>query len=204
MNSDNTTDPSSDSKLTIVDIARSPYVTRWNSVAVHRSQNVAEHSFMTSMYALELAKHVYPKIDAEEKLKLLEHCLWHDIPEVVTGDMPTPLKRIIETRHPGLIESIEVQACPQAYQLKQALNGTPLQRLAKLADMLDAIVFLHHEAKEPTAETIKEKLISRFHVLVTESTELYPGLHWPTCSQILDQLLTRAGKQLEFDWSTME
>lgn len=191
----------SDSRLNIVDIARSPYVTRWNSVAVHRAQNVAEHSFMATMYALELARQVYPDMAAEAKLKLLEYCLWHDIPEVVTGDMPTPLKRIIEARHPGLIDSIETQACPEAHELKQQLSATPLQRLAKLADMLDAIVFLHHEAKEPTAETIKMKLISRFHELVTDSTDLYPDLHWSHCSQVLDQLLTRAGKQLDFDWN---
>ncbi len=189
-----------EARLSIVDIARSPYVSRWNSVAVHRTQNVAEHSFMTTMYALELARRVYPGISSEERLQLLEFCLWHDVPEVVTGDMPTPLKRIIEARHPGLIASIETEVCPEAQLLKQALADTPLQRLAKLADMLDAIVFLHHEAKEPAAETIKQKLISRFHEVVADSTERFARLGWPHCSEVLDQLLTGTGKQLQFDW----
>ena len=85
------------------DIRNLPFagtVTRWHSVNCHRYPSVAEHSCLVALYAREIASRVYPSLSAEDQVLLYELALMHDLSEVVTGDMPSPIKRQLKTVFP--------------------------------------------------------------------------------------------------------
>ena len=85
------------------DIRNLPFagtVTRWHSVNCHRYPSVAEHSCLVALYAREIASRVYPSLSAEDQVLLYELSLMHDLSEVVTGDMPSPIKRQLKTVFP--------------------------------------------------------------------------------------------------------
>lgn len=134
----------------IQDIARSATVTRWHSVNCLRYPSIAEHSFLVAMYAREILERLNPNATAEEKLLLLEYCCFHDLPEVLTGDMATPVKRMLESMFPdgeSPLDKIEEDLCPEYKRLKDEISGTYLAVVAKLADVLEAVKFIYVEGK---------------------------------------------------------
>lgn len=142
--------PEQSPRFPIQDIARAPNVTRWHSVPCYRHQSIAEHQYLVQMYARELLACVMPEATVMDRLLLLEFVSFHDIPEVLTGDMATPVKLYFE-RHfaDGIspLNALEESICPEFKQLSDAIRGTPMERIAKLADILDAIKFIREEGK---------------------------------------------------------
>jgi len=137
-------------RFKIQDVARSSNVTRWHSVNCYRFPSIAEHSFLVTMYARELLYRIIPDASDKDRLLLLEFSLVHDLPEVLTGDMSTPIKRRIEAMFPegeSPLDKIEEDLCPDYKNLKYEIKGSPLQRIAKLADILEAIKFIDVEGK---------------------------------------------------------
>ncbi|MDU8352902.1 YfbR-like 5'-deoxynucleotidase [Pseudomonas syringae pv. actinidiae] len=137
-------------RFPIQDIARAPDVSRWHSLPCYRHQSIAEHQYLVGMYARELLVCIMPEATVIDRLLLLEYVSFHDIPEVLTGDMPTPVKRFFE-RHfaDGIspLSALEESICPELKQLSDSIRGTPMERIAKLADILDAIKFIREEGK---------------------------------------------------------
>ena len=74
-------------------ISRMKNITRWSLMRNSFSENVQEHSLMTSVIAHCLAiirRDVY-KIDANPD-RVAVKALFHDASEIFTGDLPTPIK----------------------------------------------------------------------------------------------------------------
>lgn len=69
---------------------------RWGIVRCLQRQNVAEHSYYVAIYADAIAEHL--GWDGPRRLHLLQAALWHDADEIVTGDIPGPVKRAIPDR----------------------------------------------------------------------------------------------------------
>lgn len=74
-------------------IYRMKYISRWSLMRNTRTENVAEHSFHVSVLAHALAvisRDVFGKdIDPA---RVAAAALYHDMPEILTGDLPTPIK----------------------------------------------------------------------------------------------------------------
>lgn len=75
---------------------RTRYIQRWSLMYNTQSENVAEHSFQTAVIAHGLAvirsvrfPDAVPRVDPQ---LVLAKDLYHDISEVITGDLPTPVK----------------------------------------------------------------------------------------------------------------
>lgn len=137
-------------KMTIQDIARSATVTRWHSVNCLRYPSIAEHSYLVAMYARDILKRLNPNATIAERLLLLEFCMFHDLPEVLTGDMATPVKRLLESMFEdgeSPLDIIEEALCPEYRELKKQISGTYLAAVAKLADVLEAVKFIYVEGK---------------------------------------------------------
>ena len=74
-------------------LSRMKYIDRWGLMRNTRQENLSEHSFETAVLAHALATlrnvrfggHVNP-----ERAAVL--ALFHDAPETLTGDLPTPVK----------------------------------------------------------------------------------------------------------------
>lgn len=142
--------PSHKRYFAIQDTARSANVGRWHSVPCHRYQSIAEHQYLVAMYSRYLLKGIKPDHSTKDRLLILEFALVHDLPEVITGDMATPVKRRLESFYADgqcPLDALEVELCADYADLKVEIEDTPLARIAKLADILEAIKFIKEEGK---------------------------------------------------------
>lgn len=72
---------------------RLQYVKRWHVVHQTHDQSVAEHSINTAFIARELAARLGLSHRIQDLVTVA--ALFHDIDEVITGDIPGPFKRTI-------------------------------------------------------------------------------------------------------------
>lgn len=74
-------------------ISRMKYINRWGLMRSAKEENVSEHSLEVAVIAHALAviqkKRLNMIIDAERTVLL---AIYHDASEILTGDMPTPVK----------------------------------------------------------------------------------------------------------------
>ena len=131
-------------------MARMKYVKRWNLRRNTREENDQEHSLQVAMIAHALAvirrKRYGGEIDMEKVMLL---AVYHEAPEVITGDVATPIKYF----NPGIkdaFKDIERMASKQLLDyLPEDLRGdyeplllpdetTPEWKLVKAADRISA------------------------------------------------------------------
>lgn len=131
-------------------LARMKFIKRWGLMKNTMSENIQEHSLQTAMIAHMLAVlrnvryggHVDP-----ERAAVL--AMYHDVSEVFTGDMPTPVKYFNEDIR-AMYGTIEQAAVEKLFatlpaDLRDAYRAyiltpeeDPLWELAKAADTLSA------------------------------------------------------------------
>lgn len=119
----------------LTDLLHLSHVPRWTITPMSRPQSVAEHSFRAAIIAVEL----YNRMPYKPDFPWWEVEAWalvHDGAECKTGDIPSPLKRILE-KHVNL-DAIDYQLCPW-------LDGdegeiSPIAKaIVKLSDSLEAL-----------------------------------------------------------------
>lgn len=135
-------------------LSRMKYINRWGLMRNTRSENLCEHSFETAVIAHALAVLRNRRFGGhadEQRTALL--ALFHDSTEIVTGDMPTPIKYYsprIRAAY-GEVEYVARQKLlgflPEDLQpVYRSLLGEPLESdrellpLVKAADKLSALV----------------------------------------------------------------
>lgn len=178
--------------LSFRDLARAGHVTRWHSVRVGRPQTLAEHHYLVSMFTNKLAKDILPDITDTDRLQMVEYAMWHDLPEIICGDLPSPLKRRIEQLCPdnNPVEVIEEQVAPWLIALKQRIQVKPEQAIiVKLADIIDAILFIEQEGIGDHAKTVAKYLRQQFEEKVQLAKKDIPNRSWEKAEALLDDLL---------------
>src|SRR5690554_5461149 len=143
---------SQETEFTVADICHSAHVTRWHSRNCYRYPSIAEHAFLVVMMASRLYRLVEIDPTPEEELALLKMAMWHDMPEVITGDLPTPIKRWMERYYPegeNPLDALEEALCPEYQQAKKVLSelGEHLYIIFKMADVGEAYRFINTEGK---------------------------------------------------------
>ena len=70
------------------------YITRWGLMRNTFSENLTEHSYMTAVlaHALALIRRDILKLEGPEPDRCAVAALYHDASEILTGDLPTPVK----------------------------------------------------------------------------------------------------------------
>ncbi len=132
-------------------IYRMKYISRWSLMRNTRIENVAEHSFHVSVLAHALAvisRDVFGNDISPEKVAAA--ALYHDMPEILTGDLPTPIKYYgADIR--SAYKKIEAEASEKLVDMldpkirggirESALcNDDKVSKLVKAADKLDAYI----------------------------------------------------------------
>ena len=102
------------------------HVPRWCIVRTIRTQSVAEHAFFVARYAIDIARAI--RVPVRENL--IEYCLKHDDEELHSGDIPAPYKSRIQFPY---------------YDMSVWKLTDDEKNIAKMADMLEAILFLVDE-----------------------------------------------------------
>ena len=159
-------------------ISRLPLIARWSLMRNCRAENDAEHSMFTSVVAHALGligNHVFGKQLNPERLAVL--ALYHDAHEVLTGDMPTPIKhnnpairdayKAVETEaNARLLQTIPAVLREEYRYILEFDPASEEGKLVKAADTISAYVKCVEEcsmgnsdfqsAKESTAKRLKD------------------------------------------------
>lgn len=130
------------------DVVRSSHVKRWHMVDTLKDQSLAEHAFNVASYAAFLADK-----RGKPKKEVIWAALYHDISEVMTGDLVPVLKKAI-----GYADPIEAKLTYLGEPT--ATRNEEIHRLVKLADVVDAVHFLHLYGIGRHAEEVKKELLA--------------------------------------------
>ena len=132
-------------------IYRMKYISRWSLMRNTRSENVAEHSFHVAVLAHALAVISRDVFGREiDPGRVTTAALYHDMPEILTGDLPTPIKYygadIKEAYKRIEKEASEKLLSNLTPEMKKGIADAALEadeyinRLIKAADKLDAYI----------------------------------------------------------------
>lgn len=107
------------------------HVRRYHTLQTIGHQTVAEHSYFLVMILLELTN---GKVSAE----LLKAAVYHDLPEVFTGDIPATAK----WASPCLVQSLQIleDLFEDEHDLSVALSDED-KLLLKFADMAELVMY---------------------------------------------------------------
>lgn len=75
-------------------LGRMRYITRWGLMRNSFSENIQEHSHQVAVlaHALALIRREILKLDGPDPDRCAVAALYHDASEIMTGDLPTPIK----------------------------------------------------------------------------------------------------------------
>ena len=139
-------------------ISRMRYIPRWALMRNSFSENVQEHSHMVAVLAHALAvirNEVFGgSIDAGQ---VAVCALYHDATEIITGDMPTPIKyynpeiknsyKKVERVAADKLLSLLPEALRETYRPVLYEQDEEIRRLVKAADKLSAYIKCVEELK---------------------------------------------------------
>ena len=165
--------------MNIREIIRTSSVTRWHIVRTHRQQNIAEHMYLTTMIARDMARLLL--FNPEQCALLTEWLLIHDAPETLTGDLPTQTKVYIH-KYMDFWKLEDLTSAEYA-RLRAAIDKTPVKTLAKLADLMEGIIFLHTEGvrvDDPTTHPyqVMTGCLEAYRQAVEQASDEYPDFAW--------------------------
>lgn len=191
-------------------LSRMKYIERWSLMRSSRPENLSEHSLEVALIAHMLcvignARHGRA-LDAERAALV---ALYHDASEIITGDLPTPVKyhdgairdaykaversaeeRLLDTLPDDLRPAIEDVLWPSA---DASENELYLRRLVKAADKVSALIKCVEEERSGNAEFASAEESTRVAVgeMAAELPEVADFLRefLPSYGATLDELL---------------
>ncbi|MBO5360799.1 MAG: 5'-deoxynucleotidase [Clostridia bacterium] len=162
--------------------SRMKYIDRWALMRNTRKENLSEHSLEVAAIAHALA------VISNEKYGTAHNCeraallgIYHDMPEIITGDMPTPIKygnpqlkqayKAVERETASMLVSMlpdYMQASYSGFFIKQD-SDAQLWKLVKAADKISALIKCIEEGKAGNSEFASakistEKIVSQLDV----------------------------------------
>lgn len=180
-------------KLTLNQKLRSAHVKRYHIVRVQRDQNLAEHHFCVYLIAEEIRKNIIIKKEFPElwKHEVMTWALIHDLPEVVTGDFPPSVKRLINSlsnTDSDVIKLLEF-SCDEEYRdiyLKYKNLPLPLF-IVELADKLEAMRFLAIEGIGQHAEAVLHGIYISYLDTIQKCSDTFPEFRWDKVDDIFTE-----------------
>ena len=148
---------------------RMKYIKRWQLMRSVRDENIMEHSQSVTMLSHALVT-IHNELygGKADVLKTVLYALYHETSEVMTGDLPTPIKYYNHSIQ-GAYKELEKSACekivatlPENLQKSIApyvlANETDVEyKLVKAADRLAAYIKCLEELKSGNGEFVKAK-----------------------------------------------
>jgi len=188
-------------RLSLKDLSRAGHVTRWHTVRTVRQQTLAEHLYLVTVVAQAMLEKISSASPSNsDRWKLASWTLRHDSPELVLGDIPTPMKHLIRTyAERDVISDIEADICADFQRAKDRIESTYLARVAKLADLADAISFIAAEGTNDHAQVIEQKTRTLFNKQLAAAKREYPDYLWSGADQVLQELLHGEDAQISYE-----
>ena len=145
-------------------LGRMRYINRWGLMRNSFSENIQEHSHQVAVlaHALALIRREILQLEGPDPDRCAVCALYHDASEILTGDMPTPIKYYNSTMknaykhveyvaNQRLLELLpqELRGCYAPYLLEEEQDVVPV---VKAADKLAAYIKCVEEQKAGNAE----------------------------------------------------
>lgn len=149
---------------------RMKYIRRWGLMRNTQVENDMEHSLQTAMIAHGIAlignKRFDRDYDAEHIMAL---AVYHDASEVITGDLPTPIKhnnpiikdeyhRLESIANQRLLATLPEELREEYTPLIDADENTPEWKIVKAADRISAYIKCVEERKAGNREFIEAEM----------------------------------------------
>lgn len=154
-------------------LSRMKYINRWGLMRNTRNENISEHSLDVAIIAHALAVLRNVRFGGHvnaERVTLL--ALYHDTPEILTGDLPTPVKyfnpkirdsyrEVEKAATEKLLSLLPEDLRPSYESLFDETREPELWLLVKAADKISALIKCVEEIRMGNAEFEKAEAASR-------------------------------------------
>ncbi len=190
-------------------MSRMKFIERWALMRNSHPENISEHSLEVAMLAHGLAvignKRLGRQYDANKAALI---ALYHDSTEIITGDMPTPVK-YYNRRMQGAFREIEDSAARRLLAMLPedlreeyetvffaAQGEEELWRLVKAADKLSALIKCIDEAKSGNTEFVsaRETIEKALDAMDLEEVRIFRREFLPAYHMTLDELQREPGE----------
>lgn len=187
-------------------LSRMKYINRWGLMNNTRSENISEHSQQVAVLAHCLVLIHNKRFGSDDKLDPERAALlavFHDATEIITGDMPTPIKyanpdiigvyREIEDKAADRLVATLPEDFREDYSaiLKQSREGDEKLRIfVKAADRFSALIKCVEEIRMGNNEfaKAKETIEKSIHGMELPEAEVFFEEFLPSFSLTLDEL----------------
>ena len=183
-------------------MGRMRYITRWGLMRNTFSENIQEHSHQVAVlaHALALIRRDILHLSGPDPDRCAVAALYHDASEIITGDLPTPIKyynpeiksayKQVERIAGEQLLSMLPDALRESYRRLVLEDDESLNPIIKAADKLSAYIKCVEEQKagntefdsaaEQTMESMKEMALPELDWFIAEAL--------PAFSLTLDEL----------------
>lgn len=184
-------------------VSRMKYIKRWSLMKNSSPENISEHSLEVSMIAHCLAVISNRRLNNDinpERVALIG--LYHDSTEIITGDLPTPVKYFNKSIQ-GSYKDLEVQAASRLFNmipedLREDYEDLffpkeedeYLWKLVKGADKISALIKCIQEENTGNTEFIsaKKSTLDILENLKMEEVNIFMDEFLPSYTKTLDEL----------------
>lgn len=182
-------------------IFRMRYIARWALMRNTRTESVEEHSYEAAVLAHALAvigRDVFHKDLNPDGIAAA--ALFHDAPEIITGDMPTPIKyynpdiktayrQVEAVAQDKLLSMLPPELVP-AYEPLVRESDPETRRYVKAADKLSAYIKCVEELKAGNTEFKKaaEQTLAALKDMGMEELDWFMERFLPAFALTLDEL----------------
>ncbi len=145
-------------------LGRMRYITRWGLMRNTFSENIQEHSHQVAVlaHALALIRRDILQLEGPDPDKCAVAALYHDATEILTGDMPTPIKyynpdikdayKQVERIAGNRLLSMLPEALQDSYAAYVLESDAQITPIVKAADKLSAYIKCVEEQKAGNTE----------------------------------------------------
>lgn len=184
-------------------MARMKYIERWALMRNSEKENISEHSMEVAMLAHGLGIISREKCGKDVDLnKLALIGLYHDANEIITGDMPTPVKyhdvdirdaykKVEDMANERLLTKLPDYMRPYYETIFFAQKGEEeLWKIVKAADKLSALIKCIEEEKAGNKEfsTAYRTIESALKEMKMEEIDIFMRDFLPSYDKTLDEL----------------
>ena len=179
---------------------RMKYITRWSLMRCSRPESLSEHTADTALLAHALCLLARERGVPVRPETVAVAALYHDAPEIMTGDMPTPVKYKSE-RMRSAYKDLEKESLADMLRLLPAqmqgamegyLTGSLLaeeeKRLLKAADRLSALIKCLEETRSGNRE---------FEAALAQQRRALRDMHCPEADYFVEHMLPCYDKNLD-------
>ena len=192
-------------------ISRMRYIERWSLMRNSRPENLSEHALDVALIAhclATLGNVRYGKHLNADRVALIG--LYHDASEIITGDMPTPVKyanpqirdayhQVEDTAQETLLDTLPDDLRPvyqdilNPHKASKDADEAYTLKLVKAADKLSALIKCIDEAQAGNSEFVTAEASTR-NIVIDMAQDLpevrdFMNEFLPSYGETLDQLL---------------